>query len=365
MEEDSNCTSDFGKRHAFTLNVLNIAVVWWLLPVLVKLWERQPKSILDGLMFSALQASQPGAAAHYAIRASCNHEERLSLFYKGIKKSGDPANPGTPAKVPWYMVFLHVIIDAGFVLYPAISLIVMRPGCDSDVSLPMLWFYPSLPAAIFGLWITLDAKVLKLRKGWSLAGCYITILGVGLGIAIPTWLTYMGTSSTSGYYWPIFAYFYMAIPAAFFVNSRISGPLIAFICAAIAVAARNGPIAYSALKADDEDSVKLPVPSWVNQKIFAGFYLAIGVICSLLSLLHLYTGGMKHHLEHLAKLEKEKGERKREEKEARKEAEKMMRRTAAAESDPEARNSEDPESTELNVTHVDITVQASKCLLKP
>ncbi|KAF2822131.1 hypothetical protein CC86DRAFT_385835 [Ophiobolus disseminans] len=337
MEEDSDCTSDLGQRTTFALNVLNIAVVWWLLPILVKLWERQPKSILDGIMYSALQASQPGAAAHYAIRASCNHEERLSLFHNGIKKSGDRANPGSPAKVPWYMVVIHILIDAGFVLYPAVSLMVKRSGCDSRVSIPMLWFYPSVPAAIFGLWITLDAKVLKLGKGWSLFGCYVAILGVGLGISIPTWLTYLDSGNTTGYFMPIFAYFYMSVPGTFFIDSNIRGPLLAFICAAIAVAARNGPVAYSALKADDEDSVKLPVPGWVDQKIFAGFYLAIGVVCSLLSLLYLYTGGMKHHLEHLKKLKVEKLMRERDEKEA----EKLMEKTAAAGSDPEARNSED------------------------
>jgi hypothetical protein len=148
--EDSKCTANLGSQDTLMLNMFNIAVVWWLLPVLVKIWEKQSKSIPDGIMFSALQASQPGAAANFAIRAGRNHEERLFMFYNGIRT---PENPETPAKVPWYMVLIHIIIDAGSVLYPVISLFAKRPDCDTVDSLPLLWFYPSLPGAVFGLWI--------------------------------------------------------------------------------------------------------------------------------------------------------------------------------------------------------------------
>jgi hypothetical protein len=351
--EDSRCTANLGNQDTLILNILNIAVVWWLLPVLVKIWEKQPKSIPDGIMFSALQASQPGAAANFAIRAGRNHEERLFMFYNGIRT---PETPETPAKVPWYMVLIHIIIDAGFTLYPALSLLAKRSDCDTVNSLPLLWFYPSVPAAVFGLWITLDAKVLKLSQRWSLAGCWIAVLGVGLGFSIPTWLNYMGTGDTTMYYLPILAYFYMAIPAAIFIHCDIRGPFICVVCAALAVAARNGPVAYSAWKGNDDDSSRLPFPGWVDQRIFGGFYLGIGVICSLLSVSYFYVGGMKHHLKRLKKLRGEEQARKHAEKKMRK----KMEKEKAGDSDSQERISEDLESTEVDATHVDIIILPSK-----
>jgi hypothetical protein len=38
--EDSRCTANLGSQDTLILNILNIAVVWWLLPVLVKIWEK-------------------------------------------------------------------------------------------------------------------------------------------------------------------------------------------------------------------------------------------------------------------------------------------------------------------------------------
>jgi hypothetical protein len=356
--EDSKCTANLGSQDTLILNMLNIAVVWWLLPVLVKIWEKQSKSIPDGIMFSALQASQPGAAANFAIRAGRNHEERLFMFYNGIRT---PENPETPAKVPWYMVLIHIIIDAGSVLYPVISLFAKRPDCDTVDSLPMLWFYPSLPGAVFGLWITLDAKILRLSQRWSLAGCWIAVSGVGLGFSIPIWLNYMGTGDTTMYYLPILAYFYMAIPAAIFIHCDLRGPLICVVCAALAVAARNGPVAYSAWKGIDDDSFKLPLPSWVDQRVLGGFYLGIGVICSLLSVSYFYVGGMKHQLKHLKKLRDEEHARKHAEKKMRK----KMKKEKAAGSDSQDRIPGDLESTEENVTRVDVIIPPSKLDLNP
>jgi hypothetical protein len=356
--EDSKCTANLGSEDTLILNILITAVVWWLLPVLVKIWEKQPKSIPDGIMFSALKASQPGAAAYFAIKASRNHEERLFMFYNGIKT---PENPETLTKVPWYMVLIHIIIDAGFGLYPALTLLAKRSSCDTVDSLPMFWFYPSVPAAVFGLWITLDAKVLKLRQGWSLAGCWISVIGVGHVLSIPTWQAYAGTEDSTMYDLPIAAYLYMTIPAVAFIHCPIRGPLLCVMSSAIAVAARNGPIAYSAWESNEDNSFKLLLPSWVNQQVFGGFYLGIGVICSVLSVLYFHVGGMRHHLKHLKQLKKEEQTRKNAEKKMRK----KMKKEKAAGLDSQGRRPEDLENTEVNVTRVDVIIPRSKPDLNP
>lgn len=302
-EDNGDCGIGFSYTFTLVLSIVNVGIVWWALPLILNF--KRPQFITRAIAWSALMATQPGAAAYFAIKASRTPEERLRLYYNGMPIHGakaDSDDPENPTKMPWYMVSFHVVIEAGVAMYPALSAAFLRWTCETESNdvkpIVMLWLYPSVPAAVFGLWITLDAKLLRLSKGWSIFWAYVMILGIGLVLFIPV-LRSIG-SANAIVVLPAVAYFAMSIHSSMNVSQRYVAVCWAFLGGFYGFVARNAPVAFSAITGGSVTGNSLPFPEAMDLKAFAVCYLAVGAICSAFSIWCLrMDGGPRDHMRDL------------------------------------------------------------------
>lgn len=202
------------------------------------------------------------------------------MYYDGMTVHG--ARDEDPT---WYTIILQLVIDAAISLLPSILLVARRMQCvisTDDTNLwsgiaPMYWYYPSVPGAVLGLWITADAFLFRIQyRGYSLTIIFLLLLLVGVGLFVPTLLDNGNLTSAV----PIFAYLYMGMPGVVMA----ANPYFAWLnllCLSFAVIlsvmARTFGIAFSALTMSLYD-----LPFHLGGSIvFGTVYLAVGVVCSL------------------------------------------------------------------------------------
>jgi hypothetical protein len=201
--------------------------------------------------------------------------------------------------MPLYMMILHIVGDAGFALYPALSTLFLRWNCKTDKSNVSAsfgwWFYPSVPAAILSPWITIDAKVLELSKRWSARWSHVMILGMGVLLFVPVLRN--AKEVTPGVIFPPFVYLVMSFRVSLWDSlSRLSVGW-SIIGGVYAVFARNVPVAFSAFTDRSIGGTGLPLLEVLNTTNFGVLYIAVGLVCSSFGIWSLrVTDGPRDHL---------------------------------------------------------------------
>ncbi|KAF2639124.1 hypothetical protein P280DRAFT_508283 [Massarina eburnea CBS 473.64] len=309
MSSSSGCEADTQKdfldQIAFYGTVISITVLWWAIPVVTKI--KKPSFILKAIAWSAARASQPGSAALFAIKGSATPEERLGLYYNGMAIHGADEEP-----MPWYMIGVNLFMDAAFSLFPAIQLLFKHTNCDSDdlwASLaPQFWYYPSVPTAVFGIWIIFDAKLFKLSWRSSRLVGFTLLIAIGLILTVPPIVSASKQGAqASAMLLPLVTYVGMSVAYTLgsswdtSISARLKALLWAVFAALYAVLARNFGIFFAAFYNTDDDNsdplLTLYLPEDVNRKVFGIWYLIMGIICSLFSVWGLLMkGGPREYL---------------------------------------------------------------------
>lgn len=91
--------------------------------------------------------------------------------------------------LPWYMILFYLCCKLGSMIPFLLGLLNHFLICGSDdtgsessrtnAALAIqLWYFPSIPGAIIGLWLFLDVKIFRLSRRWSWMIC-LCCLGLG------------------------------------------------------------------------------------------------------------------------------------------------------------------------------------------
>ena len=274
-----------------SITILLVAFVWWVWPIIKN--ALHPRKIPYAISWAAVRACLPGAAGYFALRTAKTHSQRYNLYYNGTLSLEDKED-----KIGWFPLISNFALDLGS-LMPAILLIKKRADCDFQKNglAPSFWYYPTVPTALIGLWITLDATVLKLKNyRWSFFFLYLSVIGVALGIFIPSLMGSHTPVNKAGL--PVLAYIAMTNPWAIQGSSKFQTLGWCVIGAVYAVAARTGGVAYSAFTTSKVTrSNELPLDLGGN-KGFGAFYLGFGIVCSLFAIWGLrMEGGPTDHVQ--------------------------------------------------------------------
>ncbi|KAF8163810.1 hypothetical protein B0H34DRAFT_697049 [Crassisporium funariophilum] len=155
----------------FILTIISTHVTWWLLP-LPRLYTHGFRTYIHDVSWDCLRLQAPSYVAYLA----CGGQERANwqtCYYTGIKK------PTTRfGDIKAFVKDSLVVVSTCLALYRLCA-----GGSDKDLSglNSSLWMYPSLPVAIYGLFISIFARTQV--KLWIVAVSSLTFL-ILLAIAI-------------------------------------------------------------------------------------------------------------------------------------------------------------------------------------
>jgi hypothetical protein len=276
---DPSCSESGPSMVAFLWTILMIAIQWWAWPIVLHM-SKGPRSILKAISWSCSTSTQPGAAGYFAIQASRTHEERLVLFFNGMPIHGAKENE---TKMSWKTIFFYlgckIASMVPFVLGLANRFIFCGKSDKGDevsqsiASLALqIWYFPSIPGAIIGIWLVLDVKVFRLTRTWSVTICYLLLFlgGVLLFAACFVANKRAGNKTSATPLLPSLAYFAMC----WWSGAR--GKSGSFVAAIYSILARNLPIA---LVAFGLSYYPFPWPA-LEHPAFGAWFMIMGVVCA-------------------------------------------------------------------------------------
>jgi hypothetical protein len=205
------CTHSSLEWAGLIISIVAINVSWWLFDVPL-IWKHSWKHYLNSVMWQCFRLYMPGIAAIYAIRMATSCEEQPFIYYTGT--THDASSTDQPSRLSKFKYTKALLTDSVTIVATGITLstAVHSPvGTNISGFNSSLRSYPSLPVAVWGLWLILCSH-LRWKSGWAKWAGFLVVICVGLALALPLALASPEGRSSSIWFPALIGYIIMGLP---------------------------------------------------------------------------------------------------------------------------------------------------------
>ncbi|KAJ9602302.1 hypothetical protein H2200_013157 [Cladophialophora chaetospira] len=258
---------------ALVTNAVTVLLSWWAFEVPKLFRNGGIRQYWNAISWGCLRLCMPSVAAITAVSSTSDRKAWLKRYYYGLSPDG------AEERLTKIQSLKSGLTDALVIVSTVSSLYTLHSTPESQLSgwNSSLWSFPSCPAAIYGIWISLASRT-KLTPGWTLGLglLWACAIGAGVGYAV---------SQIKGSYaiGTIGCYVAIALPWGYI---SFLGPLM-LVTLVITVFARIGGVAAGALSPD----AYFPFCA-LKGPALAAPYIAMGGITGVLSLFAFFRSLM-------------------------------------------------------------------------
>lgn len=243
----------------FVFTVITTDVTWWLLHI-PTIWEEGWRRYLHNVVWECIRLHMPSVAAVIACWPDGKREHWQAFYYTGSRET-----LSTFRCIKGLTIDILTIITAILSLYHLCS---DNPDIAHSFN-SSLWGYPSLPGAVFGVWLWITSRTSMTRIQVALGGPLVVIV---IGVSIALVMRY-SLSDHSIWVVPTIIFAFMGLPWAFLDIARGTIFMVVF--------AMFGRIVGPAVGALNKDAY---FPFCALKGVpFGATYLALGLLGGLLA----------------------------------------------------------------------------------
>jgi hypothetical protein len=286
------CTTSATDWATLVITIISINMTWWLLEIPL-IWKHGFKRYFYSVTWQCFRMYMPCCAAIVALLTARSSQEEPYIFYVGPFDNGqidpqapnieitslpartepEPAQPETPTRaLSRFQLIKSLAVDGATILGTALTInttINAPAGTSKFGASRFTWMYPTLPVALFGLWLLLCGTWLRWRRKWTCWLGMLLVVAVGAAMTAPVAVS----SPTHTWYPAILGYAFMGLPILAYPHGVIitGGILLGFV-------ARVGGVGIGALS----PAANFPFCQ-LRHPAFGALYLTIGGIGAILA----------------------------------------------------------------------------------